>query len=117
VFDVQAEIRDGRLTVVSVTTVGPLAGGDIAIGVIARPASLSDAIVDVLVAVASDLLDKLAAEVLAQTLVGIPVPTIQLPAQLGSIVLPRPVTLKLVEPVTSTVGDHLILRGGLVEEP
>ncbi len=116
VFDVEADIQDGRLHVVSVTPVGPLPGGQLAIAVIGRPSSLSDELVDVLVTVATDLIDTLASEVLAQSLVGIPVPSIHLPAELGSIVLPGPVTLKLVDPVMSTQGNHIVLRGGLVED-
>jgi hypothetical protein len=117
VFDVEADIQDGRLHVVSVTPVGPLPGGDIAISVIARPSTLSDAIVDALVAVATKLIHTLSTEVFAQTLVGIPVPTINLPAQLGVIALPGPVTLKLVEPTVLTSGDYLVLQGGILQQP
>src|SRR5262249_27993747 len=117
VFDVEADIQDGRLHVVSVTPVGPLEGGDIAIAVIANPSTLSDAIVDALVAVATKLIHTLSTEVFAQTLVGIPVPTINLPAQLGIITLPGPVTLKLVSPVAFTSGDYLVLQGGMLEAP
>src|SRR5262249_13248911 len=117
VFDVVADIEDGRLHVVSVSPVGPLPGGDIAISVIAKPSGLSDEIVDALVAVATKLIRTLGTEVFAQTLVGIPVPTINLPAQLGVITLPAPVTLKLVDPAAFTSGDYLVLQGGILEAP
>jgi hypothetical protein len=115
VFDIAVDIEGGRLHVVSVTPVGPLPGANLAITVLARPSTLSDGIVDALVSVATDLIHTLTSEVLAQTLVGIPVPSIHLPARLGSIVLPAPVTLDLVNPTASTEGAYLVARGGLLE--
>jgi hypothetical protein len=66
--------------------------------------------------VATDLIHTLSTDVLAQSLVGIPVPTINLPAQLGSIVLPAPVTLILVDPVASTSGNYILIQGGILEQ-
>lgn len=114
-FDVSATITNGRIAVQS------FARHSLDLRVVAAPSGVDDLVVNAMLEVADVLIDKVVGDVLARSLVGIPVPRLVFPAVLGPISLPGPMTLTITNPVLTYPGtypnNHLVVNGGLQETP
>lgn len=115
IFDATPTIVGDRIAIDTVNTVS------LDLRVTTAPAGVAPNVVNALRTVATSLTDKIVKDVLAQSLVGLPVPSLHLPQTLGPISLARPLTLGIVNGALSGYGTYptryLVITGDILEQP
>jgi hypothetical protein len=110
-FEGDAMLANGRITLTNITTVS------LHVAALSLPADIDTTTVDQFDTLVTQLLQKILGQVLAQSLLGIPMPELHLPTKIGPLTLPAPVTLGLAAPALSVTSPTLLLQSDLIEKP
>jgi hypothetical protein len=110
-FEGDAAVAGGRITLTRIATV------DLSIAALSLPDGIDTSTVDNFDMLAEKLVETILGQVLAKSLLGIPVPELHLPTQIGPLTLPAPVTLGLDGPTLTVTSPQILLQSDLLERP
>src|SRR5262249_20226572 len=110
-FQGDASLMNGRITLTNIETVS------LHIATLALPDGIDTTTIDEFDMLATKLVETILGQVLARSLLGIPVPELHLPTQIGPLTLPAPVTLGLEDPTLTVATPSLLIQSELLERP
>ncbi len=110
-FEGTAALAGGRITLADVSTVS------LHVTTVTLPKDVDTTTIDQFDMLATRLIETILVEVLSRSLLGIPVPELHLPTEIGPLTLPAPITLGLDDPDLSVSSPHLLIQSELLERP
>jgi hypothetical protein len=110
-FEGDGSLMNGRITITNIDTLS------LHIATLALPDGIDSTNIAQFDMLATKLVEKILGEVLARSLLGIPVPELHLPTQIGPLTLPAPMTLGLDNPALTVTSPNLLIQSELLERP